>query len=325
MTRVLTTTVAIALLVGCKDKEAEAAAQKADAAAAGATAAAALVPVFASTGADKLIPGRAKIVGSVDFAGLQKSELYKINEALVTAQAKDLLEVGNACSLGIDKMQRFTFGMDVMANQFAVVIDATGIGKADTLKCLHAKIKEKEGRDPWTAEEREGRQVLTMKDGTGYVMSDDRLAVSSQEWQPHLRELVEGQGTSAFKGELEPVIKRADTDKVFWMAGSLPAELVNMTPMKGAKDFAAAIDVGSGVALNASFGFGNASEASMQRTEIQTQFDQVKGMAASMGVPQGFIDSVQVVAKDTTVVLTVKASDADLRALQQTVMKGMGG
>lgn len=323
MNRKLIVVAALASLVACKDKAAEEAAIKQEAAAAGAAAAAALAPTFAtaSKGADELIPEAAMFVGSVDIAAFVKSPAYVANKLVVEAQMKDALAVAGKCGLGLDAVQRVTFGVDPARNHVAAVLDATGIGKRETLDCLHKEITAKDGREPWKFEERGGKQVLVMKDGTGHMISDDRIAIASGDWATALAELVDGKGKSAFGGTLKDVIARTDSTKPLWAAGKIPTEVVKGTPVEGAKDVAGSIDIASGVAVEVSVGFASADEATKFQAEAQKQFDQFKGILVPTGVPQAVVDSVQIAAKGPTMRIAVTASDADILALQSVMAK----
>lgn len=330
MTRKLTTIVALALLVACKDKAAEEAAAKSEAAAAGATAAAAaaaLVPAFtdAAKNADKLIPAAATLVGSIDVAGLTKTGLYETNKGMLQDAMSEVLVAADACSVGLAKLERITFGVDPESNSAALVVDAVGIGKPDTLACLNKKITEKEGREPWTVEDRDGKKVLVMRDGVGHMVSDNRLAIASGQWVGAMKELVDGKAKSAFDGELKEVIARADTTKVIWAAGKMPAAAVKGTPADGAKDLTASLDLSSGLAFAGSIGFGSADEAKLRAADLQKQFDGLKGMATGMGVPQGVVDSVKISNDEKSLVLAVTMTAADLTTLQANVLKSLGG
>jgi hypothetical protein len=274
----------------------------------------------------KLIPDAATMVGGVDMKGLVGSKAYTDNKALLeTGETKEMMDAATACNLGTDKWKSITFGADQAKNQFAVVVNADGIGKDENLNCIAGKIKEKQGKDPWKLEEKEGKKVLTMEgdEGTGYVVNENTLVVASKDWAAAVKELVDGKGKSAFDGALKDVIGRADTSKHIWVAGTIPAEMTKEGPAAGAKDVAGDADLSNGLAVKASVGFASADDAKKKAEELQKQFDGVKGAASGMGVPQAAVDSVKIEAKDTAVTVTASISADDMKKVQETVMKGM--
>ena len=116
--------------------------------------------------AAKFIPEAATIVGGIDLAGVQGTQSWKDNKAMVEAQGKEALDAMNGCNLGLDKWKSVTFGTDPAGGneKFAAVVVADGLGKKENLDCAAGKMKEKNGgKDPWTAED-EGK-TLKMEDG----------------------------------------------------------------------------------------------------------------------------------------------------------------
>lgn len=288
--------------------------------------AAALVPVFAEPEAESLIPDVALMVGGIDVKAVLASKLYEINAPALQGRAKEALDALAKCSLGLERLERITFGYDPFLQDFAVVVDGDGIGVQKSLDCLHAAITAKQ-EAPWTMGERVGKTVLNLSGGgrVAYVLGDDRLAFVSWDWTKAMDGIVEGTGTSAFTGKLAPVIARVDTTRMLWTAGTFPSDLLRVTALAGAKDFAATLELTDGAALTISLGYASADEANATRTEAQKQFDDLKGAAPSMGVPQGLVDSVRFTADEASVVIALKANDADLRALQAKLGTAMLG
>jgi len=276
----------------------------------------------------KLIPEAATMVGGVDMKGLVGSKAYTDNKAMLEqGEAKEFMDAATACNLGTDKWKSATFGMDPTKEQFAFVVNADGIGKDENLNCVAGKIKEKNGgTDPWKLEDKDGKKQLTMegaKGEVGYVVNENTLVVTSKDWAASVKELIDGKGKSAFDGALKDVIGRADTSKHIWFAGTLPAEFTKEGPAAGAKDVAGDVDLSSGLGVRASVGFASADDAKKKATELQTQFDGMKGAATGMGVPQTAVDSVKIEAKDAAVHVSASISNDDMKKVQETVMKGM--
>jgi hypothetical protein len=278
-------------------------------------------------GADsaKLIPDAATMVAGVDVKAVMATKLYTDNKALIEqGESKEMLDAATACNLGTDKWKNVVIGMDMTKNQHAMVVNADGIGKEENLTCISGKIKEKAGKEPFKIEDKDGKKVLTMDDGgVGYIVNEGTLVIASKDWAAAVKDLVDGKGKSVFDGSLKDVIGRTDTGKHVWFAGTVPADMAKGSPAEGAKDVAGSLDVSSGVAVAASVGFGSADEATKKKDELQKQFDQFKGMAGGMGVPQGVVDSVKIDASGNAVTVSAKASDDDLKKIQEGVMAKM--
>ncbi|MFO0634192.1 MAG: hypothetical protein U0168_15200 [Nannocystaceae bacterium] len=276
-------------------------------------------------GADsaKLIPDAATMVGGIDVKALVGSKAYTDNkDKIEKGEFKEFVDAATACNLGTDKWKSIAFGADPTKNQFAAVISADGIGKEDNLTCINGKVKEKSGKDAFKIEEKDGKKMMTMDDGgVGYIVNEGSIVVASKDWAGPVKELVDGKGKSVFDGALKDVIGRADTGKHIWFAGSLPADMLKGSPAEGAKDVAGSFDLSGGIAVAASVGFGSADEATKKKDELQKQFDGVKGMAGSMGVPQAVVDSVKIDASGNAVTVAAKASDDDLKKISESLPK----
>lgn len=270
----------------------------------------------------KYIPEGATIVAGIDVAGVVASSAYTGNRALIeTGEAKRILDAAAACSVGLEKWQRVTFGMDTASRSFAAEIQGDGLGDETNLACIAAAVEKHEGRAPWKVEHRHGGTVLAMSDGgVAFVVDRGTVVLASKAWVARVKDLVAGEGRSAFGGSLAEVIGRADTTKTLWVAGGLPPAMVAGTVAQHAKDVAGSIDLSHGVALAASVGFASADEAAAQREALQQQFDGMKGLATTMGVPQTVLDSVRIEQRDTAVHVAVTASDADIHRIQEAVL-----
>ncbi|MCX4244807.1 hypothetical protein [Paraliomyxa miuraensis] len=280
--------------------------------------------------AAKLIPESATMVGGVDLAALQSTQSWKDNKGMVESQGKEVLDAMSACNLGLDKWKSLTFGVDPSGGEkFAAVVVADGLGKKENLDCAAGKIKEKSGKDPWTAEE-EGKVLKMDGDkGVAYVVDDNTIAVASKDWADAVKGLTKGEGKNAFDGPLKDVIGRTDTGKHVWFAGKIPDDAKGMAKMAGdigePQDVAGWMDLSGGIELWVAVGLKDADQATKAKDTIQTQFDGMKAMAGQFGVPQGVVDSVKFDTKDNAFTVTAKASDADLKTIQEKVMGGMMG
>lgn len=281
--------------------------------------------------AAKFIPEAATMVGGVDLAALQGTQSWKDNKALVEAQGKEMLDAMAGCNLGLDKWKSVTFGVDPAGGdeKMAAVIVADGLGKKENLDCAASKIKEKNGgKDPWTAEN-EGKTLKMEQGQVAYVVDDNTVVLAGKAWAADVEKLTKGEGKSAFDGQLKDVIGRTDTSKHVWFAGKLPDDAKGAAKMLGdvgePQDVAGWLDVSGGLEAWVAVGFKTGDEATKAKEAGEKQFEAVKGMAGTFGVPQAVVDSVKFDTKDTAATVTAKISDADLKTLQEQMGKMMGG
>lgn len=281
--------------------------------------------------AAKFIPEAATIVGGIDLAGVQGTQSWKDNKAMVESQGKEVLDAMTACNLGLDKWKSLTFGFDPAGGneKMSAVIVADGLGKKENLDCAAGKMKEKNGgKDPWTSEE-EGKTLKMEDGGVAYVIDDNTIVVAGKAWAEDVKKLTKGEGKNAFDGPLKDVIGRTDTGKHVWFAGKLDDNAKGMAKMAGdigePQDVAGWLDMSGGVELFVAVGLKSSDEATKAKDTVQAQFDGMKAMAGQFGVPQAVVDSVKFDTKDTAVTVSAKASDADLKTIQEKVMGGMMG
>jgi len=277
----------------------------------------------------KLVPDAATGIGGIDVKALTSSQIYTDNKALrEQGEAKEGLEAAKACNVPLENWKNVTFGFDPSGgdSKLVLIMNADGIGKKDNLECIKGKMKEAKGgdSDPFTIAEADGKVTIEIDGGeaTGWALDDNTVVVAGKDWTAAVKDLIDGKGKSAVDGSLKDVVARADTGKTIWFAGKLPADMAQ-GPAAGAKDVAGSIDLSGGVAVAASVGFGSADEASNKASELQKQFDEMKGMATGMGVPQGVVDSVKIEAKDAAVNVAASISNEDAKKLQETVMSKM--
>jgi hypothetical protein len=279
--------------------------------------------------AAKLIPDSATVMGGVDLKALTSSDLYTKNEEMMKQDdAGEFMAALEGCKLGKETWKSVVFGADPAGGEgkMAFVVSVDGVGKKENLECIAGKIKEKEGADPWTAEEKDGKLVLTMAEGkgTGWVIDDNTLAVAGKDWEGSVKELIDGKGKSAIDNSLKDVIGRTDTAKPIWAAGKIPAEMAE-GPAAGAKDAAGWVDLSGGLELLASVGFDTEETAKAKADEATKMFETVKGGAAAFGIPETVVNSVKIEAKGAAVQVTGKASKEEIATISDAAKKAMGG
>jgi hypothetical protein len=278
--------------------------------------------------AAKLIPDGAQMIAGINIKALMTSKVYTDNKEMLEQEdeAKETLAAMKECNLDPEKLDSAVIGADDKEH-FVAVITGEGIGVEENLNCIAGKIKEKSGKDPWVIEDKDGKKVLNIDDGDafGHIVDDKTLAVADKEWDAKLVERLDGKGVAAVDGSLKDWYGKAPKDKHLWFAASTPAEAAaDLGPAGEAKGAWGGMDLSSGMALEIGASFETAEKATEVAAEAQKGFDEVKGMAGMVGVPQTVVDSVKIEAKDADLTVTAAATQEDLDQISST-LKQMAG
>jgi hypothetical protein len=279
--------------------------------------------------AAKLVPDGAKMIAGINVKALMTSKLYTDNKAMIEQDedAKEALAAMKECNLDPEKLESAVIGADDKEH-FVAVISGEGIGVEANLKCIGDKVKEKTGKEPFVIEDKDGKKVLNMDGGEafGHLVSDKMLAVAHKDWDAQLLERIDGKGTAAVDGSLKDWYGKAPKDKHVWFAASSPAAAGagDLGPAAEAKGVWGGLDLGDGLAIEVAAAFENAEKATSVAAEAQKGFDEVKGMAGMIGVPQTVVDSVKIEAKDTDLSVTARATKEELDQISNTLKQMVG-
>lgn len=276
-----------------------------------------------SAEAIKLIPDSATVVGSVDAKAITGSQAYQSQKSTIeSGEAQKALDAARGCNIDPYAL-KVTFGFDAAnvesMQKSAMIFEGPGIGKKENLECIGKKL-EGQGEGSFVLQESNGRVVLDMgQDGKGFVVNDSMVALAGTGWTDAVEQLIEGKGEvkPAVEGSLKDVVARAKKDDI-WLAGTIPADMAT-GPAEGAKDAAVAIDLADGIAVDASVGFGTAELAKAKAAELQQQFDSMKGLAATFGIPQTVVDSVKIEAAESAVKVAAKATAQEIQTISEKV------
>lgn len=276
-----------------------------------------------------LIPDGAQMVGGVNLKAILSSKLYTSNQDKLDAEAKEMMEIAKGCNVDPMALDGVVVGADTQGH-FVAVVTGAGIGTEANIKCLADKAAEKNpDAKKVTFEDKDGKRVANMNgEGFAYFVDANTLAIAHKDWAGKLVERMDGKGTPASEGSLKDVYGSLDTGKHVWFGGIVPAEATAGAPVPSlgsVKTLAGWMDFSGGMQLSLTAGFADADGAKKASDELNGLMALAKGQAGSMGIPQGVVDSLKVEASDKNVVFGVKASDADLEAMNKTVGALAGG
>jgi hypothetical protein len=281
-----------------------------------------------SADAAKLVPDGAQMIAGINVKALMSSKLYTDNKEMFEQdeEAKEAMEAMKACNLDPANLDSAVIGGDDKEH-FVAVISGEGIGVEANLQCMGDKIKEKTGEDAWVIEDKDGKKVLNIDGGEafGHLVNDKMLAVAHKDWDAKLLELIDGKGTAAVDGSLKEWYGKAPKDKHVWFAAQTPAEAAGeLGPAGEAKGAWGGLDLSSGLAIEVGAAFENADKATAVADEAQKGFDEAKGMAGMLGIPQTVVDTVKIEAKDTDLNVSASATQEELDQISST-LKQMAG
>ncbi|MEM6988994.1 MAG: hypothetical protein AAF721_00810 [Myxococcota bacterium] len=266
----------------------------------------------------KYIPDAATVVFGMDVVAITKNPLWETGKESFDKDFLEGLELMKKCEVPLENWKSMTVGLDPNAKDaVTVVMSATGIGKKTTIECINKEMTAKDPANEWKLED-DGKKFVS-KDATGFAVNDDLVVMANTGWKDAAAGLIGGKGASAADGKLKPLLGRVDQGKTVWVAATIPAEVGGMaTAAIGAapKDVTATIDLSAGLAVHVEVGVDNAAEAAKK---AQTQWDQAKGMAAGVGVPQSVTDSVKIASNDTSITVDASATADDLKKISESV------
>ncbi len=276
----------------------------------------------------KYIPDGANLLIGMDAAKIAASGMMKDNQDMLKqGEAGEMIEAADACKVGMTTWKYAVVGGNTDKDkEVVVVVSATGVGKKETLECIGTKVKEKNPEEKFEIGEEDGRVVVTGgEDGQKlYAVSEDVIALVGADSQEAFKGLLGGTGKTAVDGSLKDVLAAVDQSKHLYFGMVATAEMQE-GPTAGLKHVTGSLDLSAGLAIAASGEFSDAAKATELSDMANKQFGEMKGMAGMFGIPAGVVDSVKIEAKGAAVSVSASASEADMKAIGESMKKQLGG
>lgn len=238
-----------------------------------------------------LIPDGAEVIVGIDAARVVRSEVGEFVVSLFEGELRDTVEDAEACGVGPQSWRFAVISQKTGGSQqSAGVFSATGLGREPTLRCLAERVQTLPGQNPPTVARENGRLVSRGANEVVFAISDDTVAVATLDWSEALGARLDGQGSSAIDGGLREPMSLVDTSQAVFIAATGPG---GQGPM-GFAFLTGGLSFVDGLSFSAFLHFAEANEAEQNAQAIRTQFDQVRGMASGLGLPQAVVDRVQI-------------------------------
>lgn len=275
----------------------------------------------------KYIPDGANLLIGLDAVKLFDSAVLKDNQDLLThGEAGEVIAAAEACKVGMSTWKYAVVGGNTEEDQEVVVVmSATDLGTKDTLECIGKKVIENDPQDRFEVGEEDGRVVVSGGiDGQKmYAVSDDVVALVGADWLEIFEDLLDGKGKTALEGSLRDVLASVDQSKHIYFGMTATAEM-----REGATEtlqhVTGTVYLSAGVSIALWGEFADSAVATAVASQATTQFDQMKGMAGALGIPQGVVESVNIEAKGAAVGLSMSAAGNDLEQLSEMIRVELG-
>jgi hypothetical protein len=277
----------------------------------------------------ELVPDDAIGLVGLDLAVLRGTEVFKDVEAALRSDPAihDAFAAAERCGMGPDAWRGLTVGVSATGDM-ALVVQATGLGKAATLDCLSTEIAAQTGTAPWTRRGATCATTLDFEGGTeqAWTLDDDSLVIATTGWSSAVEARRAGRGASAKRGKLAWAWSRVDATRPLWFAVEVPpvvtASLGGVST--GLRDVGGTTDLTVGVDMAVTAGFDRAAEAKAAETELKSQLAKASVLAPMFGIPTGVLSGVRISARGAQLDLTAKISEADLSTLRALLRDTLG-
>ncbi len=278
----------------------------------------------ANAEAVKLIPDEAEMIIGMNPKAISESELYKAfgSEMEKESDFKEAMSAFKDCGLEPKNIEAVVVGVKASSEDFVAIVGAEGIGKDETASCIIKNIQKMNGDEQVADVTKDsGHKIIQFTDGRAFLVNDNMLALATTSWEDKIGELIDGKGTPAIDNGKKDLYGKVDTKAAVWFLADVPSEMAGGAAMLApeatkVKTVIGSLDFSKGLAVDMVAGFGSAEDAKAVADAAQKQFDEVKGMAALIGMSAA-AESVKIEAAGSDVKVAASASMEEITALQK--------
>lgn len=283
----------------------------------------------ANAEAAKLIPDEAEMIIGMNPKAITESELYKAfgSEMEKEADFKEAMSAFKDCGIEPNNIEAVVVGVKASSEDFVAVVVSDGIGKDEAASCIIKSIQKMNGDEEVADVTKEsGHKIIQFTDGRAYLVNDNMLALATTAWEAKIGELIDGKGTPAIDNSKKDLYGKVDNKAAVWFLAEVPSEMAAGAAMLAPeaskiKTVIGSVDFSKGVGVNVVAGFGSEDDAKAVAESAQKQFDEVKGMAALVGMSSA-AESVKIEAAGSDVKVNASASMEEITALQKMGAEG---
>ena len=251
-----------------------------------------------------LIPSGVTLMIGVDIPAFIAKPYWRTIKDKLSSRPRRQLEAAERCEVGPDKWRAFVIGVEPVSQDMAMVVEAVGIGRHETLKCLQKEFGN------FTLSE-DGKEMSDATGG-GIVLDDDRIAFATPALMQPLRDRIANEGQPAADGAMEAVLAKTDLKQPLWFSAIIPPTQAAMAAaLLGGwpSDVTGELDLSEGVALHGRL---STTDPHAAKTKLEAQWRSIAPAVRAQGIPDAVVDSVAFSAGDGVLRFDAAIADADV-------------
>lgn len=263
-----------------------------------------------------LVPNGVTVMAGVDIPPFIAKPYWRTIKDQLGSRPRRQLEAAERCKVGPDKWRSFVIGVQPTSRDMAMVVEAVGVGKLETLQCLQREF----GRFTLSDDGKE----MSDATGGGIVLDENRIAFATPALMQPLRDRIANEGQPAADAAMEAVLAKTDLKQPLWFAAIIPpTEAAVAAAMLGGwpSDVSGELDLADGMALHGRL---TTTDPHSAKTKLEGMWKSVVEVARARGIPEAITDSVKLSAGDGVMLFDANASDDDIaKALDRSVPTGV--
>ena len=283
------------------------------------------------------LPADAKLVVGVDFAAIQKTQLFAtyypmLLEKAEAAKAIDTMK--DTCKIDpLAAVQAVVVATSGDHQDGAVYIALSGVDKAKLSSCLQRTAQDK--ADKAKADKAEPVKVSVKQDGNitevfdgkgsayfGWIGKDVVVVSLHAQDKPSLVRWMGGKGALA-RSSIGKAIARTNTSAAMWGAGEETKEIESGVTVKGGYG---AVKISKGnLDADVHAVMESAAAATTMAASANKQLDEAKQAPQVPAMIVAMLKAVTIAAANDEVVLKANVVEKDLMSVLSLALSGMGG
>jgi hypothetical protein len=271
--------------------------------------------------ARQLVPADATIVFGFELEPLRNSPIGPALHAAMQSDPdmKGMLAAVPNCKVDLASLRGVFATVTDADGKFMAVIESTGIGTEDNVRCLETELAKATGKplDGVLLFETKGDVRITPQEDGGYmvILNKNTLVMMDRSWETAVFDAIAKPETRNTTTPLAKAAAAVDSTTDLWFAMALSdSDRAGMTDIKGAETVqvvTALADLGSGMKLDLALDTKDAASASTLVTSLTELLGVAKPGLKDVGLPETLLDNVKLSSAEARVTAKLEiAKDA---------------
>ena len=230
-----------------------------------------------------------------------------------TPDMRNAMSAMSTCGLDPKTIESVTIGVDA-DDDGALIVRGPSWGDVEKWRCMRTELKALGGSADFEIE-KDGEESY-VRSGSDQIRFPDEetLVLFDENWERDTKAILAGTSTEKLSSmPIASVIDRVDVEEPVWGAVILPKSQLDGTPMSGMTEIWGALAIGEELDLTIAGKTDSADRAKEMRDQVQKQWDEVKGMAATFGIPSSLTAKIEFKAVDDVAKFHMRATPKELR------------